>query len=86
MTNEDILKQLFLEDDGRGYVDSDLVSTSDINQAMDLARKDEAVGFQIWVRKNYSIVKGEYRHRGDFYKNTKPINESELYTIFKQQN
>lgn len=77
-TNEDIM-QHYVSDD-IGIIDRELLS-----EVMDLARADEAIAFQIWVRKNYSISKGKYRHRGDFYKNSALINESELYSIFKSQ-
>lgn len=30
--------------------------------------------FVNWVGNNYSHSKGGYRHRGDFYKNDKPVN------------
>ena len=44
--------------------------------------KDNAILFQIWVRKYWSISKGKYRHRGDFCRNDRLINEQELYPIF----
>ena len=44
--------------------------------------KDNAILFQIWVRKYWTISKGKYRHRGDFYRNDRLINEQELYPIF----
>ena len=84
MSNQEIIKELTSMK--IAYNESINISSMRVFEAMDLARKDEAVEFQIWVRKNYSISKGMYQHRGDFYKNSKLINESELYTIFKQLN
>lgn len=38
------------------------------------------VEFAKWLRVNYSISKGQYRHRGDFYRNDKRLSsEKELY-------
>jgi len=60
------------------------ISFTDALEAMDIHSKQTAIGFQSWVRKNYSISKGKYRHRGDFYKNDKLINEAELFTRYEQ--
>ena len=38
--------------------------------------------FTNWVIKNYSHTKGGYRHRGDFYKNDKPVNLQALKDRF----
>lgn len=38
--------------------------------------------FTNWVTKNYSHVKGGYRHRGEFEKKDKPVNLQALKDIF----
>lgn len=42
--------------------------------------------FANWIMKNYSIVKGRYRHRGDFYKNSKTKTVDQIYEEFKIEN
>lgn len=42
-----------------------------------------AIQFAKFIKANYQIEKGgKYRHRGDFYKNTHPIDEIQLFDIF----
>jgi len=53
-------------------------------EAMDIHAKNTAIEFQKWVKKWWSISKGKYRHRGDFYANDKLVDESKLYELFLQ--
>lgn len=47
-----------------------------------------AITFAKWIKDNWKIEKGKYRHRGDFFKNTprnKLPNEEHLWDMFIQQ-
>ncbi len=42
-----------------------------------------AIKFAKWIKSNWRIEKGRYRHRGDFYKNSKNLpNEEYLWDCF----
>lgn len=45
--------------------------------------KHIAIEFAKWIKTEWRIEKGRYRHRGDFYKNTKKLpDEEQLWKHF----
>ena len=45
-----------------------------------------AIEFAKWLKKNYRIEKGRYRHRGDFFRNDKKLkDEKQLFQDFKNE-
>lgn len=49
----------------------------------DVKSKERSIGFAKWIKEEWSISKGYYRHRGDFYHNDKKrYTEEDLYDIY----
>lgn len=46
----------------------------------------ECISFAEWIKENYNLVKGKYRHKGDFYKNDKLKTTADLYSLYKNNN
>ena len=65
---------------------NDVVTCNIAFSAMDEFAEQVSIEFSEWIKKWYSISKGKYRHRGDFYKNDKKLyTTKELYTLFKNK-